>query len=81
MGDALKPYPALDEYAVIGDMLSAALVHREGFIDWMCLPRFDSPWVFGRLLDWQRGGHLRVAPKGSCSPSRQYRTPHRSNRK
>ena len=70
----MKPYPPLDEYGVIGDMRSAALVHRGGSIDWLCLPRFDSSWVFGRLLDWQRGGHLRVAPENDCVPSRQYRT-------
>jgi len=55
-------------------MNSAALVHREGSIDWLCLPRFDSPWVFGRLLDWKHGGHFRVAPEDGCVPSRQYRT-------
>lgn len=70
----MKPYPPVDEYGVIGDMRAAALVHREGSIDWLCLPRFDSPWVFGRLLDWQRGGHLGVAPEDACVPSRQYRT-------
>jgi len=38
------------------------------------LPRFDSPSIFGRLLDWRRGGYLRVAPLRGCTPSRAYRT-------
>ena len=67
-------YPPLDEYGVIGDCRSAALVHRGGSIDWMCLPRFDSPWLFGRLVDWQRGGHLRLAADAAGVSSRRYDT-------
>jgi GH15 family glucan-1,4-alpha-glucosidase len=67
-------YPSLDEYGVIGDMRSAALVCRDGSIDWLCLPRFDSPSIFGRLLDWERGGHLRVAPDQGSVAARVYRT-------
>ena len=67
-------YPPLDEYGVIGDCRSAALVHRGGAIDWMCLPRFDSSWVFGRLLDWQRGGYLRLSADAAGVSSRRYNT-------
>jgi GH15 family glucan-1,4-alpha-glucosidase len=61
----MNPYPPIGDYGLIGDCHSAALVSREGSIDWCCLPRFDSGSAFGRLLDWKHGGHCQVAPTGS----------------
>jgi GH15 family glucan-1,4-alpha-glucosidase len=52
----------IEDYALIGDMQSAALVGRDGSIDWLCLPRFDSPACFAGLLGTERHGLWRIAP-------------------
>lgn len=57
-----ESYPPLSHYGLIGDCHTAALISLEGAIDWCCLPRLDSPSVFGRLLDWQKGGYCRLSP-------------------
>lgn len=65
-------YPPISDYALIGDCHSAALVSRDGSIDWCCFHRFDARPVFARLLDWSKGGHFRIAPRGPYSVSRRY---------
>jgi len=55
-------YQAIDDYAIIVDMHTAALVSLHGSIDWLCLPRFDSPSVFARILDDEKGGHFAIHP-------------------
>ena len=65
-------YPAISNYGVIGDMHSCALVSSAGSIDWCCFPRFDSNAIFGRILDWDKGGYFSIAPRGEFSVKRQY---------
>ncbi|MGH2813343.1 MAG: glycoside hydrolase family 15 protein [Actinomycetota bacterium] len=55
-------YPPISDYALIGDCHSAALVSRDGSIDWCCFHRFDARPVFSRILDWDQGGYCRIAP-------------------
>ena len=66
------PYPPIADYGLIGDSTSCALVSKAGSIDWCCLPRFDSPSVFGRLLDWERGGHFQIWVEGTRDVRRRY---------
>ncbi|HTK09877.1 MAG TPA: glycoside hydrolase family 15 protein [Ktedonobacteraceae bacterium] len=55
-------YLPIQDYGVIGDLHTVALVGMNGSIDWCCIPRFDSPSVFGKLLDANKGGFFRIAP-------------------
>src|SRR5689334_4649983 len=57
-----KDYQPIEDYAMIGDLHTVALVGKNGSIDWCCLPRFDAPSVFGALLDANIGGSFRIAP-------------------
>jgi GH15 family glucan-1,4-alpha-glucosidase len=61
----------ISEYALLSDCRSAALVSRNGSVDWLCFPRFDGPSVFGRLLD-ERAGHWSIRPTGEADVSRRY---------
>ena len=67
-----RAYPPIGDYALIGDCRSAALVSRDGSIDWLCLPRFDSPSIFGAVLDMERGGSFRIASAEPARISRRY---------
>ncbi|WP_030947904.1 glycoside hydrolase family 15 protein [Streptomyces sp. NRRL S-646] len=58
-------HPRIEDYALIGDEQTAALVGRDGSVDWLCLPRFDSPACFAKLLGDKENGHWRIAPKGA----------------
>ncbi|GAA3795686.1 glycoside hydrolase family 15 protein [Amycolatopsis tucumanensis] len=63
---------AISEHGMIGDLHTVALVTTDGSIDWFCCPRFDSPSVFGALLDDERGGRFRVRPAGDFTSRQVY---------
>ena len=62
---ARRSYQAIDSYGVIGDCHSVVLVAPDGSVDWGCLPDFDSPAIFCRLLDASHGGYFQIAPTDS----------------
>ena len=68
----MERYPDISDHGLIGDLQTAALVTTDGSIDWFCCPRFDSPSVFGSLLDADKGGYFRVAPDTDKYRSQQY---------
>jgi GH15 family glucan-1,4-alpha-glucosidase len=56
------PYQPIEDYGVVGNLRTTALVGKNGSIDWFCFPHFDSPSVFGAILDERKGGYFRIAP-------------------
>src|SRR5215218_6442533 len=58
----MRDFPAIEDHGVVGDLHTVALVCKDGTIDFMCAPRFDSPPVFASLLDRGRGGSFALAP-------------------
>ncbi|MET1060663.1 MAG: trehalase-like domain-containing protein, partial [Nocardioides sp.] len=62
----------IEDYALLGDRQTAALVGRNGSVDWMCLPRFDSPACFAALLGTEEHGHWQICPTGDYQVTRRY---------
>jgi len=67
--------PTIADHGLIGDLQTAALVSTDGSIDWLCLPRFDSPSVFAALLDQERGGYCQIRPTAENYAVRQLYLP------
>ncbi|MHC5701326.1 glycoside hydrolase family 15 protein [Streptomyces sp. PKU-MA01144] len=65
----------IEDYALIGDLQTAGLVGRDGSVDWLCLPRFDSGACFAALLGDDDNGHWRLAPKGAGNCTRRRYVP------
>jgi GH15 family glucan-1,4-alpha-glucosidase len=71
--NAARPrYRPIGDYGVIGDCRTAALIGPDGSIDWCCMPHFDSPAIFLRLLDADKGGYFQVAPTAGFATQMAY---------
>ncbi|HEY3991261.1 MAG TPA: glycoside hydrolase family 15 protein [Ktedonobacteraceae bacterium] len=66
-----QKYLPIQDYGVIGNLYTVALVGKNGSIDWCCIPRFDAPSVFGALLDAEKGGFFRISPPDT--PGMEYK--------
>src|SRR5262245_20475589 len=65
-------YAPISNYAIVGDTHTAILIDSQGSIDWGCLPHFDSPAIFLRLLDDAKGGFCAIRPQHLLTTSRGY---------
>ena len=69
------PYQPIENYGMIGNMRTVALVGMNGSIDWYCFPHFDSPSIFGALLDDEKGGRFQISPVGEDVRYKQFYWP------
>ncbi|KAI9474553.1 glycoside hydrolase family 15 protein, partial [Coemansia mojavensis] len=75
MRELLDGYLPIEQYGLIGNLHTAAMVGMDGSIDFMCWPEFDSPSVFCRLLDKNKGGHFAITPTHPAATSKQQYLP------
>lgn len=71
-GAAPSEWPEIGDYALVGDCRTAALIGRDGGVDWWCLPHFSGPAFFARILDRNHGGRFTVAPEEPYQSRRSY---------
>lgn len=71
----MDDYPLIENHGLLGDLQTGALVTTDGVIDWFCSPRFDSPSVFGALLDKDKGGHCTIRPAHATHATKQLYLP------
>ena len=71
MKDPIKDFRPIGHYGMLSDCNSAALVDKRGSIDWLCMPRFDSPSIFARLLD-ENAGYWSIRPTRPTEITRRY---------
>ncbi|MGB0908957.1 MAG: glycoside hydrolase family 15 protein, partial [Nitrospirales bacterium] len=69
------PYQPIENYGLIGNMRTSALVGMNGSIDWFCYPHFDSPSIFAAILDDKKGGMFSIAPTSKKVTNKQYYWP------
>jgi len=69
------PYEPLEDYGIIGDLNTVAHVSQSGSIDFFCYPDFDSPSIFARILDYEKGGHFSIAPESNVGRRNQLYLP------
>ncbi|KZT59027.1 glycoside hydrolase family 15 protein [Calocera cornea HHB12733] len=70
--DGARPYLPIQDHALIGNLRTAALISIDGSIESYCVPDFDSPSIFARILDKNKGGHFSISPKLSFTPKQAY---------
>src|SRR5246127_4127105 len=68
-------YQPIENYGIIGNMRTVALVGMNGSIDWLCYPHFDSPSIFGAILDDNKGGRYQICPVGDQVRHKQFYWP------
>ncbi|MDQ1582961.1 MAG: hypothetical protein QOF36_1015, partial [Microbacteriaceae bacterium] len=71
----MNAYPLIADHGLIGDLQTAALIAKDGTLDWFCSPRFDSPSIFGSLMDSSRGGHFSAHPIAEAFDTKQFYLP------
>ena len=71
----MTDFPSVAEHGLIGDLRTCALVGSDGSINWFCAPRFDSPSVFGAILDPERGGSWTISTARKDSRTHQFYFP------